>query len=254
MIYVVLGMHKSGTTLVSEILHHSGVSMGDFDSSLSYDDGNTYERDEMRSLNKMLLGSGDAHSLQVIRPLTGLQDVALRNFQNAAKPLLEAAAEDNPDWGFKDPRTVLTYDIWRSVLPEHRLIVVFRRPEELWRHYTRRISIWRPFRRFWEGVKAIRAWCIYNSEILRFLDREERESLVISFAGFMSGDETFRQLEAFIEQSLVDMRKVSLYRNRSDATVSYRFCEFAQRVLFGYRVVEIERALSARAGAGGQFA
>jgi len=29
MIYVVLGMHKSGTTLVSQILHRSGIDMGD---------------------------------------------------------------------------------------------------------------------------------------------------------------------------------------------------------------------------------
>mgnify|MGYP001063669191 CR=1 FL=1 len=30
-VFVVLGMHKSGTTLVSQILHRSGIEMGDAD-------------------------------------------------------------------------------------------------------------------------------------------------------------------------------------------------------------------------------
>jgi hypothetical protein len=39
MIYVVLGMHKSGTTLVSQLLHQSGISMGeDFGEGRDYDD------------------------------------------------------------------------------------------------------------------------------------------------------------------------------------------------------------------------
>ena len=43
-IYVVLGMHKSGTTLISQILHHSGVNMGgaEIETSRSYDEGNKY--------------------------------------------------------------------------------------------------------------------------------------------------------------------------------------------------------------------
>ncbi len=46
MIYVIFGMHKSGTTLVAEMLHKSGINMGDFDESVSYDIGNQYERNE----------------------------------------------------------------------------------------------------------------------------------------------------------------------------------------------------------------
>ena len=44
MIYIVLGMHKSGTTLISEILHHSGINMTeDQNTQLNYDQGNFYE-------------------------------------------------------------------------------------------------------------------------------------------------------------------------------------------------------------------
>ncbi len=40
MLYVILGMHKSGTTMISEILHNSGISMGEWkDKSNNYDYG-----------------------------------------------------------------------------------------------------------------------------------------------------------------------------------------------------------------------
>ena len=37
MIYIVLGMHKSGTSLVARTLHASGVDMGEFNDSLDYE-------------------------------------------------------------------------------------------------------------------------------------------------------------------------------------------------------------------------
>jgi hypothetical protein len=52
MICVFLSMHKSGTTLVSEILHHSGINMGDdIDEHVSYDRGNKYEHESTLGLN-----------------------------------------------------------------------------------------------------------------------------------------------------------------------------------------------------------
>ena len=47
-VFVVLGMHKSGTTLVSDILHRSGVPMVEVRSSEGYDQGNKMERDATR--------------------------------------------------------------------------------------------------------------------------------------------------------------------------------------------------------------
>ena len=40
MIYALLGMHKSGTSLLSRILHESSINMGDFDESKGYDEVN----------------------------------------------------------------------------------------------------------------------------------------------------------------------------------------------------------------------
>ena len=56
MIYVVLGMHKSGTTLVAKMLHASGINMGEsIDESADYSAGNHYERQSTAELNHVLL-------------------------------------------------------------------------------------------------------------------------------------------------------------------------------------------------------
>ena len=73
MIYVILGMHKSGTTLISRILDSSGINMGTFDESRSYSMGNKGERAETVSLNRAMLGCGNGHSLSVSKPLTADQ-------------------------------------------------------------------------------------------------------------------------------------------------------------------------------------
>ncbi len=63
MIYLVLGCHKSGTTLVSEMLHSSGIQMIDDAGAVEetagqsgYDDGRFYERSEWVRLNADILG------------------------------------------------------------------------------------------------------------------------------------------------------------------------------------------------------
>jgi len=72
MIYVILGMHKSGTTLISQILHKSGINMGEFNEDVSYDQGNQHERPAAQKINREILKCGDAHSLDVINSVHDL--------------------------------------------------------------------------------------------------------------------------------------------------------------------------------------
>ncbi len=57
MIYVVLGMHKSGTTLVARTLHESGIIMGEeFPAGASYC-SNKYEAKWPQSFSDEILGA-----------------------------------------------------------------------------------------------------------------------------------------------------------------------------------------------------
>src|SRR5262245_61853891 len=130
MIFVVLGMHKSGTTLVSQILHDSGINMGeDFDAKVSYDEGNKYERETALALNLDILKVGNYRIIDLPNPdelqLTPQQRLCMRE-------IIQNCNSRYTDWGFKDPRTTLVYPLWVSELPEHKLIAIYRTPEEIW--------------------------------------------------------------------------------------------------------------------------
>lgn len=257
MIYVVLGMHKSGTTLVARTLHESGIHMGVFDESLDYQQGNKYEHREFQEINRRILAPFLVPDLAELRARQRRQR-GVSAFDEAGFPrngdsrawvrrgaLREALASSVPaegarmralirrcegvareasgdpragtrenaiaDWGFKDPRTTLTYPLWRSLLPEHRLIAVFRGFAEVMQHYGVRAS--QPLRR----MRVARAWGLYNRLLLEHLRAAPRGSAIgLRFEELMKDDgcAELMRFSEFVGRELCDVRDPSLYRSR----------------------------------------
>lgn len=160
MIYIVLGMHKSGTTLTAQLLHASGINMG-FDLTEGEDDygAEKCEGRLLREINNSLLGSTGVFSLDVKVPEDFLEKKA--NAEKV-KQLIDAQSAYT-DWGMKNPIQTLTYPFWQERLPEHKLILVFRSPEPVSKHYIRS----RPnYKIYW---KALRTWKQYNKQLLKLL-------------------------------------------------------------------------------------
>jgi len=125
--YVVLGMHKSGTSFIAKSLHDQGVEMGVRDADKKH---TLYEHLEFNKLNREILreagGSWDNPPLEnKIRMV--MQD---SNMKQKISRLI--GQFKNVFWGFKDPRTVLTID---NILPHLKddvyLVCVFRKPEKV---------------------------------------------------------------------------------------------------------------------------
>ncbi len=234
MIYIVLGMHKSGTTLVSQILHQSGIDMGNFDISIQYDEGNQYERKETQEINKELLACGDNFSLDVVK---SIDDAIPRNFsklQVRAVTLVNFLNRRHEAWGFKDPRTCLTYQFWKSVLPEHKIVFVYRSPREVSKHYQRGLAplnFIMKTKRYW---KSIAAWYLYNSQCVRYLKNNRGiPFLAVNYSNLMTSDSIFKELEQFIGLPLVDCRRKSLYRSQESArSAIFSLFEWSQAKFF----------------------
>ena len=147
MIYAVLGMHKSGTTVLAQTIHASGIDMGTFDESSTYDQGNHCEREKTQRLNKRLLACGNAHSLTVVQTVS-LQD-ALPTLLGEMAEAIRKIDEQHESWGFKDPRSCLTLEVWTEQLSEFKVIGIYRHPLEVWHHYIHsrnpltRLAAWR---------------------------------------------------------------------------------------------------------------
>jgi hypothetical protein len=244
MIDVVLGMHKSGTTLVAETLHHAGIDMMDaVDAARGYDDGNKWERESTKAINHEMLGSAGTYSLQV----SGARGLAASaELTGRMQRLVGDLSARHGDWGFKDPRTCLTYDAWAGVLSEHRLIVVYRLPEEGWAHYwsaaggpAKKLNVLRSF---------LGAWCEYNAAILRILDRATVPAIVIHYTQLMQGDAEFRRLERFVGRPLADRRIAGMNRSRPGRGPGYRLARAVHALGGGRRPEAIAAALAARHG------
>ncbi len=212
MIYVVLGMHKSGTTLVAEILHKSGIQMiNPNDGDPDYDTGNKYERISTALLNKKLLDCWDTYSLDI---LPGeLSAKALADFQENVQQIVKEARSGTDNWGFKDPRTCLTYQQWQKHLPKHRLIVVYRHPAQVMKHYEKR-NLRR--KKLTILYKALKAWSIYNGQILKIVNNTTAEHIVINFEQFMSGQKEIERLAKFIGHPLNDARDLNKYKMKNN--------------------------------------
>jgi hypothetical protein len=236
MIYVILGMHKSGTTLIAQMLHESGINMGDFNHELGYDEDNKYERHSTQELNRSLLDgylipsvSGlvrrwrlpkydragyrkNNDSLALVR-YTALKRKLAAERDQRINELVHACDRTHVDWGFKDPRTCLTYPAWKHYLPDHRLIVVYRSYVQLVHRYMKNSqNVPKLFR-------ILHSWTTHNMAILEHLSNSSAPAIILNYERMMNGDEEYQRLATFLDRPLIDSRDPNLYRNRAQAKV-----------------------------------
>ena len=221
-IAVVLGMHKSGTSLVSEILHHSGIEMVEEQPARGYDEGFKCERAATQLINKDLLAAHDLYSLETIKRV-GLNDADPAVVQAAAEMVSQMTRHGN-DWGFKDPRTCLTYEVWRSVLPEHKLVCIFRDVVEVHHRYAK----WRRH----GGFHVLNAWYEYNQAMLEaYESAPEGSRVMLHYGNFMEGDGAFAALNGLFDRALVDRRRHDMRRSRRHRPLGFRLKMIAHRLL-----------------------
>lgn len=207
---VVLGMHKSGTSLVAEMLHHSGVDMGDFDLVFDYDDGNKFERQEFREINDVLLGSAGIQSQDVrpVRRFGGMEE------SRAREEILRLREKHGDHWGFKDPRTCFTLEFWDRILPEPRYVFIFRDPREVVQHYSKRFQNTEPAARRGMVRAALESWYLSNRACLDFLGTTGRPAGIFRYNDLLENRSEMDRLALLVGVELVDRRKPELHRSR----------------------------------------
>ena len=229
MIYVVMGMHKSGTTLISSLLHHSGINMSEGVESRSYEENGFYERDSTYKVNLDLLGLKTSDILFFSRP-SQLQMTPEQRQQMCN--IIDSNMQLHQNWGFKDPRTTLTYPLWEQVLPMHQIIVVYRPVEDMWRRFKYSgKKFWKNFSR---SIALVMRWCEYNQSVLAILENTSRKNLLVSYRELLTGDHEYQRLENFIVQPLVDTRKQILSPTDKHQPLIIKFAIMVVRLISRY--------------------
>lgn len=182
MIVVVLGTHRSGSSLVANVLQQLGVKMGDmFPTPNRWNPWGYWEDTEFIRLNgRILRKAGGKWSRP---PLVHRIDAAGLEYADDISEIIERKSlwldRKGRRWGFKDPRTCLTA---RCYMPhwgdrDVRFIKVERRKSDIVRSLMRRSRQSRPVhRRRWDLLTTV-----YLKRIDAFIEEFEVDHYTVRF-------------------------------------------------------------------------
>jgi len=136
---IIIGMHRSGTSLVSKILERSGIFMG-------ADQDNNAESQFFYNLNEWILAQAGAtwdnpynfrflneeFKASVSKSLKRqLKGKSLKKYMGAERRGSNSYQKIAFDWGWKDPRNTFTIEIWKDLFEKAKIIHVHRNPVDV---------------------------------------------------------------------------------------------------------------------------
>jgi hypothetical protein len=213
----ILGMHRTGTSMTTRALNILGVELGSHErlrgATVENPDG-YWEHRGLMEVNIELLRrlGGDGRRVPEL-PERWWADAAYDDLRERARSTFREIGAGKP-WGWKDPRTTLTFPFWRELIPNLRVVECVRHPLEVYDSLRRR----HPCLTRAEGL----AWWASFYEIFE-ANRGDTPVLVTDYAAWHhdARAETdrlceFIGLEADIEavQAAAASVRVGLYRNR----------------------------------------
>lgn len=185
----ILGMHRSGTSMLAGWLKTCGLNVGD--SLLRSDFSNKaghFEDLDFLLLHKEILRSNelDTSGLQLSKThfeLPKYHEVKMNH-------LIQMKNELHSQWGWKDPRTCLFIDYYLAKMPDLKIIIIHRPAQEVVQSLLKRD--WER----WKGLTQQQAWrglhpkLLFQSYFKRILMKKKLPEYVraceIYFEGILS--------------------------------------------------------------------
>ncbi len=141
MIVIVLGMHRSGTSALAGMLHANGIVMGKeedwYPPPMKENPKGFYENVRFRRINDKILAMNNNYKVKSFSPdIPFIRVCDDANIRQLMKRLISEFSV-YPYWGWKDPRTCLTFLSWWNAFYEFgltrdvRVISIYRPPEEI---------------------------------------------------------------------------------------------------------------------------
>ncbi len=144
---IILGMHRSGTTMITKFLEELGIFFGD-----KKDDNN--ESLYFYKINYWIFRIGISkpdypHNLQYMSPecrtvvLNGLDyymsSIKRHNYLGKGNALKYKDIRDvDFRWGWKEPKNTFTVDFWKELFPNAKIIHIYRNPIDCAASYMKR--------------------------------------------------------------------------------------------------------------------
>src|SRR5262252_3280070 len=194
----IAGAHRSGTSMVTRLLHSCGLELGPESDLMPPQADNPegfWEHLGFVALNDELLSElGGAWDL----PPGADEDFTsarLDPLRLKARLLIEKF-DPATVWGWKDPRNSLTLPFWHQLLPDVKTLIVVRNPLEVAHSMRERNGTSHSF--------GLRLWEIYNRRLIQAASNAQR--LVTHY-------------DLFFEDGEKELRRIANFAGLSDAKI-----------------------------------
>lgn len=123
-VLIIAGMHRSGTSLITQWVNKCGLSVGDelMGEGVGNQEGHFEDMDFVRLHENLLQQNGQEPSGLLVERMPAISGEQRQ--QVAA--MVAGKNEDGHTWGWKDPRTCLFLPAYREVLPQAYSLVIIR--------------------------------------------------------------------------------------------------------------------------------
>lgn len=210
---IVAGFHRSGTSLTAQLLHQAGLFLGErlVGANASNPFGHFEDWDFVELHEQILADNGLTWVIDCpIVPYIGGQ-----RWQRA-RQIVEGRNASRRLWGFKDPRACMFLPVWKYLMPDAKVLIVYRHFRDctysLGQRHSRDLFAGRGdqhlHRRFWsEPDLALRMWLVHNKELLQFARAHPEDVMAISMRTMRDG---FPLVKALNSRWGLGMREVDV--------------------------------------------
>ena len=183
---IIAGFHRSGTSATAQLLNRAGLFLGyELLEALPSNPYGHFEDREVVDLHQKILADNGLTWL-VNEPFL---PVVNRPHWQRMRQLVERRNTEHRVWGFKDPRACMFMMLWKYLLPDMKVLIVYRHFAESThslgqRHssdlFQNRVNS-SIHRRFWEEPDlALRMWLAHNEALLAFAREYPGDTLAVS--------------------------------------------------------------------------
>lgn len=131
---IIVTTGHAGSSALVEVLNNLGMFIG---KKLSVAHKKFYENKFFQTVNRKMLGSQGypypfmpAPRMTVISKFVENNDYINTVRSQAFDVMKSEGLEENMIWGFKDPRTCLTFPFWKEVFPNAKWVMLVRRTDD----------------------------------------------------------------------------------------------------------------------------
>jgi len=201
-ILVIAGMHRSGTSLVSQWLYRCGLNLGDslLGATIGNTEGHFEDTDFLRFHEDTLEANNSSTKGFIHESISKLSTYQ----KEKLKGLIGFKSEIYEQWGWKEPRTCLFLDHYREIIPEAYYLIIVRdfnatvsslisrdfkmlETKYLARNWFSRL-IWKKIRRPRREKKLYEAnsefylnvWITYNEAILKNIQNVSKSRFIVT--------------------------------------------------------------------------